>query len=378
MRSTNTTVSVLVAFSMLGIGCQKERATWTGKIEIVDGITNVSNPAKPKFENRVLILDEELSIGEDEGRPEHLFSEIGGLAVDEQGNLYAIDSREAVVKVFNEQGTYVRTIGRKGQGPGETQYPIFAQVTAQGELAVYDYSVARMLFYSLDGTYLRQKTTPRPVMPIGLDSLGSLVAQYILAPPPLGGKMILKLDRDYGSEQGLVREETGKERGFDIGRPTCYAVLSSGDMIIWGDSSQYILHKLSQAAELAMKITKEYNPLSITSEEESEYRHKYAEPLRAGMTISFRSKWPAFSGLFVDDEGRIFVRTYERAGTGANSFYYDVFNKEGVYESKVIITLNLDRYSVWKNGKVYTVEKDEAGLPLIKRHRATWRTGSQK
>jgi hypothetical protein len=378
MRSANLTVSVLVAFSMLGIGCQKEKATWTGKIEIVNGITNVSNPFKPKFENRALFLDEELSIGEDKGRPEYIFSGIGGLAVDEQGNIYAIDSREAVVRVFDHQGMYVRTIGRKGQGPGETQYPVFVQATPQGELAVYDYSVARMLFYSLDGTYLRQKTTPRPLLPIGLDSRGGLVAQYILAPPPLGGKLVLKLDRDYGSEQELAREEMGKERRFDIGRPTCYATLSSSDMIIWGDSNQYDLHLLNLDGELAMKITKEYNPLNITSEEENEYRQKYAEPLKAGMTISFRGKWPAFSGLFVDEEGHIFVKTYERAGAGANSFYYDVFNKDGVYESKVVIPVNLDRNSVWKNGRVYSVEKDENGLPLIKRHRVTWRTTSQK
>lgn len=378
MRSANLTVSVLVAFSMLGIGCQKKKATWTGKIEIVNGITNVSNPFKPKFEYRALFLDEELSIGEDKGRPEYIFSGIGGLAVDEQGNIYAIDSREAVVRVFDHQGMYVRTIGRKGQGPGETQYPVFVQATPQEELAVYDYSVARMLFYSLDGTYLRQKTTPRPIMPIGLDSRGGLVAQYILAPPPLGGKLILKLDRDYGSEQELAREEMGKERGFDIGRPTCYATLSFSDMIIWGDSNQYDLHLLNLEGELAMKITKEYNPLNVTSEEEDEYRQKYAEPLKAGMTISFRGKWPAFSGLFVDDEGHIFVKTYERAGAGANSFYYDVFNKDGVYESKVVIPVNLDRNSVWKNGRVYTVERDENGLPLIKRHRVTWRTASQK
>lgn len=378
MRSANLTVSVLVALSMLSIGCQNEKATWTGKIEIVNGVTNVSNPFKPKFENRVLILDEELSIGEDKGPPEYIFSGIGGLAVDEQGNIYAIDSREAVVRVFNQQGMYVRTIGRKGQGPGETQYPVFVQATTQGELAVYDYSVAHMLFYSLDGTYLRQKTTPRPVMPIGLDSLGGLVAQYILAPPPLGGKLILKLERDYGSEQELAREEMGKERGFDIGRPTCYAALSSSDMIIWGDSNQYALHILNLAGELAMIITKEYNPLNVTREEENEYRQKYAEPLKAGMTISFRSKWPAFSGLFVDDEGHIFVKTYERAGAGANTFHYDVFNKDGVYESKVVIPVNLDRNSVWKNGRIYTIVKDESGLPLIKRHRVTWRTASPK
>ena len=96
------------------------------------------------------------------------------------------------------------------------------------------------------------------------------------------------------------------------------------------------------------------------------------------MTISFRGKWPAFSGLFVDDEGHVIVRTYEHAGGGANSFYYDVFNKDGVYESRVIIHASLDENTVWRKGRVYTVEKDENGLPLIKRYRVTWGTASQK
>ena len=378
MRPISLTISVLIGLSMLGPGCREKEAAWSGKIEIVNGVTNVYNPVRPKLEDRSLVIDEDLSIGEDKGRPEYVFSGIGGLAVDEQGNIYAIDSREAVVRVFDQQGTYARTIGRKGQGPGETQYPVFVQVTAQGELAVYDYSVARMLFYTLDGTYLRQKTTPRPVMPIGLDSRGGLIAQYILAPPPLGGKLILKLDRDYGSEQELAREEMGKERGFDIGRPTYYAALSSSDMIVWGDSNQYDIYILNPDGELVMRITKEFNPPNITSDEENEYRQKYAEPLKAGMTISFRGKWPAFSGLFVDDEGRIFVRTYERAIVGTGSFYYDVFNKDGIFISKVVIPFSLDKNSVWKNGRVYTVEKDENGLPLIRIHRVTWAKGGRR
>jgi hypothetical protein len=251
-------------------------------------------------------------------------------------------------------------------------------VTALGELAVYDYSEARMLYYSLDGIYLRQKTTPRPVMPIALDSRGRLLAEYILAPPPLGGKLILRVSQEGASEQELAREEMGREQTFDIGRPSCYAALSSGDMIIWGDSGEYMLNLLGPDGRLVMRITKESRSLSITSEEQNDCRQKYSEPLKAGMKISFRGKWPAFSRLFVDDEGRILVRTYERAGAGGNSFYYDVFGKDGVYESKVAIPITLDRNSVWKNGRVYTVEKDVNGLPLIKRHRVTWRTAGQR
>jgi len=170
----------------------------------------------------------------------------------------------------------------------------------------------------------------------------------------------------------------GKERAFDIGRPSCYAALSSSNTIIWGDSGQYILHVLNPDGTLVMRIIKEFYPKALTSEDENEYRQKYAEPLKAGMKISFRDNWPAFSGLFFDDEGRILVKTYDRVGGNADSFYYDVFNRQGVYESKVVMPVTLDRYSIWKNGRVYTVETDEEGSPLIKRHRITWRTRAQR
>lgn len=375
MKTASLSIPALIVLSVIAADCRQREAGWAGRIENVDGVTIVHNPGKPRIENRILALDEDLSIGQDGEKPEYVFSRIGGLAVDGQGNIYAVDTREATVRVFDRDGRYIRTIGRKGQGPGETQYPIFIQTTAQGELAVYDYSAARMLFYSLDGTYLRQKATSRPMLPLGLDSQGRLVAQMILAPPPLGGKVILRLDRDYGSAQEIAREEMGKDRLFDIGRPSCYAALSSDDMILWGDSGQYSLFLLSPDGKLVKRIVKEFHARAMTNEEKVEYREELAEPLKAGMKISFRDRFPAFSGAFFDDQDRILVRTYDRVSARRDSFYYDVFNKEGVYEAKVDVPVTLDRNTVWKDGKVYTVESDESGLPVIKRFRITWKRG---
>jgi hypothetical protein len=373
MKTSAMSISALVLISLIAADCRQEKPGWKGRIETVDGITVVHNPLQPRFEDRRLSLEEDLSIGADNGKPEYLFSQIGDLAVDEEGNIYAIESREAAVRVFDKKGGYLRTIGHKGQGPGETQYPVFVQINRQDELAVYDYSAGRMLFYSLDGVYLRQKPTSRIVLPLGLDSEGRLIAQYILAPAPKGGKLILRFDRDYGSEQELAREETGPDRVFDIGRPSCYAALSPDDMLLWGDSAEYLLNKLSAEGKLVKKIIREYDSRAIADAEKIEYQKKYADALKYGMQISFRDRWPAFNGLFFDEEGRLFVRTYERPIGSNRSFYYDVFDREGVYEARVAVPLNLDRNSVWKGGKLYTVENDESGLPLIKRHRVTWR-----
>jgi hypothetical protein len=101
-------------------------------------------------------------------------------------------------------------------------------------------------------------------------------------------------------------------------------------------------------------------------------KERYAEPLRAGMKMEFRNHFPAFSGIFADDAGRIFVKTYERFHGEGDVFYFDVFDPEGRFYAKVPINVTLDNYSVWKNGKLYTREMDPGGYPIIKRFHAVW------
>ncbi len=48
---------------------------------------------------------------------------INCLHVDDEENIYVVDSKEACVMIFNKLGTHIRTIGKKGQGPGGSGVP---------------------------------------------------------------------------------------------------------------------------------------------------------------------------------------------------------------------------------------------------------------
>jgi hypothetical protein len=147
-------------------------------------------------------------------------------------------------------------------------------------------------------------------------------------------------------------------------------------VVLWGDSREYRLYMLSPEGKLLKRIVKETRPRAITEAERDGYRDKHADALKFGMQLSFRDRFPEFSGVFFDDKGRLFVRTYERADGRPDSFIYDVFAPDGVYESKVAVPATLDRNSVWKDGRIYTVESDEGGLPLIMRHKVVWKRGA--
>ncbi|OGD23663.1 MAG: hypothetical protein A2Y70_06320 [Candidatus Aminicenantes bacterium RBG_13_64_14] len=354
------------------ISCRQQTPHWGGRIEEQDGITIVKNPASPMYSGEIFALQEELSIGDDNEKTEYLFSRINDIEVDEEGLIYVIDDADSNIRVFDKDGGFLRTIGRKGQGPGEFQKPIGLQVTADDKLYVVDYS-GRAVYFSLEGDFLHQELLPRPILPIKRDSQGNLVGIEIAAPPPLGGKVIKKYDSHLKPLMVIATEEMGTRGIFDIGKPSCYCAVTESDQVIWGDSKEYVLYVLDPQGQLIKIITKEHKPQKISAADREGYEKRYAEPLKAGMKINFRSHYPAFSDIYADDTGRILVKTYERVDHDERFFYFDVFNPDGIYIAKAPLKASLDRTSVWKHNKLYALMDSPEGYPMVKRYRVTWK-----
>lgn len=257
-----STVLFLSVFVML-ISCQKQKAEWKGTIEKENGVTVVKNPKEPMYGEDVFSLEEELSIGVKEGRVEYMFSEIVTIAVDDEERIYIADRKETHIKIFDKDGVYLITIGRKGQGPGEMQMPIHVQITSKNEVIVHDYMAQRLSFFSLDGKYLRQKSTAKAInfIPIRMDSQGNLIVFVVLAPPPIGGKELMIYDSNLELLKIVTKEERGTRGIVDIGKSSFYCAVSTSDNIVWGDSKEYVLQILNQEGDLIKRIIKEYNPI---------------------------------------------------------------------------------------------------------------------
>jgi len=363
---------MLVLFNSYG----QKFSEWKGSFETEEGVSIVMNPREPIYGEDILWIKEELVIGVAEGREEYMFYQIRDIAVDNDGLIYVVEGRSAHIRVFDKNGKYIRTIGRKGQGPGEFQMPCYAQVISQNELMIHDYAAFRLTFFSLRGEYLRQKSTAEtriPFIPLKMPEKGYLVVITAGAPPPTGGKQLRIYDSDLELVKTIAIEERDMRKLFDIGKPTWYGDVSPSGKIVWGDSSEYVLQVLDQEGKLIKKIVKEYDPVKIPEEDKEEYKKQFAVAIQRGVGIHFRSHYPAFSEIVVDDEERIFVQTYERIRGSDEHFYFDVFDPEGKYLAKVPIRVNLNRISVWKKKKLYTVEEDEGGYLYVKRHKATWK-----
>ncbi len=84
--------------------------------------------------------------------PEHeIFGMYLAVALAHDGQLYVGDQSAKEIRVFDSEGNYLKTLGRKGQGPGEYQSIISLALTPDDDsLYVYDFINARVSVYDSD------------------------------------------------------------------------------------------------------------------------------------------------------------------------------------------------------------------------------------
>ncbi len=119
----------------------------------------------------VATLVPEASIGELEGPEEYLFGSISSIAVDDERSVYVLDGQAQHVRVFDSDGTYVRTLGGPGEGPTEFTRAEAIALLPDGRLVVRDAGIKQIKVfgagpdevdqwpYSTSGT-MRYSSTP--------------------------------------------------------------------------------------------------------------------------------------------------------------------------------------------------------------------------
>jgi len=80
----------------------------------------------------------EMTIGRVEGEAAYLLGEILGATRLETGETVVLDAQAKELRVFDAAGTYLRTFGREGDGPGEFRYPSLVRALDGPRFAAYD------------------------------------------------------------------------------------------------------------------------------------------------------------------------------------------------------------------------------------------------
>ena len=167
----------------------------------------------PALEEWTLAAREVRVLGADDAGPESAFYRPSDIALDGTGHLYVLDSGNNRIQVFGADGSFLRTVGRPGAGPGELKDPEALWVFGDGEIVVADTGNRRLQRFGPAGEPIA--TIPVDYVPIDLAGNDRFIFVLRLPPPPLLGvgdqePLVRILDRDGVVLDGMVPPQQDK------------------------------------------------------------------------------------------------------------------------------------------------------------------------
>ncbi len=340
------------------------------------GVQIISNPKKPvppKGVPSTPVLTEDLVIGAAAGDENYMFSLLRIVQADAEGKIYALDFKEKLIKIFDKNGKHLRTFGKKGQGPGEFQTPTRMVITPDNRILINDYGNKRIAFYATTGECLKE-------IPIGLvtpafvcaDSSGRIYGDTVLFDPAANILRLIRFDDRMNPETTIAEIKTKRDpRGFSSLQTVFYFGLLKNDSIVWCQTDKYEFTVVDKSGRTVRRISRDWDPVPLRKKEEEEkLKQDFGGNIPEGFKFVFPDHYPPIASFITDDEGRIYVRTYEDAGTGRVSI--DVFDAEGRYVAKFSLPSE-ESLAAIRKGKVYCrIMENADGIPQIKRYSLAW------
>jgi sugar lactone lactonase YvrE len=329
---------------------------------------------------------EDLRLGQADGTGADVFASPFALEVDAYGRLYVLDSQTSEVRVFGPDGTHVRTMGRKGAGPGEVAQAVGMALAPDGTLWVVDPGNARFTVWDTAGT-LRTTVQRRDGLhmfpwPGRIDRQGRLWDVGAGPDGSQGSPVLLRVDRSTG------RTERAPLPPF---RNDVFEVRKNGHISAWVPFTPSLRWTLDGEGRVWSGVTGQYRlALHEPGGDTLRVVERAAAPVpvsRAEMdSIPAHFKWftdqggeidlsrvprtkPAFEALRADDRGWLWVRPSLPAGHAEGAL--DVFDPQGRYHGRLALPAQVASSMALRirGDRIYAIVMSDEGIPQVVRMR---------
>jgi hypothetical protein len=288
---------------------------YSQKIETIDGVRVVHNEKGGKPGNKPGVSIQLIQkIGDVDTTDENLaFNYPSDIAMDASGNIYVLDSANNRIQKFDQEGKYLATFGRKGQGPGEFYNPDSIDIDANGFFYVMDTYQNRIQTMKAEGAGDRTiKLMDRFLHKLRCLKSGLLAVKGSLlynsfddkARPP---KLIKVLD-----QEGKILRSFADAINYGDGITSVMAngfdyIVDKNDNFCLAYTYQDQVEKYAPDGKLLWKADRPLNYASGVLK-----KGKMERVSSGGMSISSPEMNICSAGIAVDDKSRMWVVTLSR------------------------------------------------------------------
>lgn len=336
-------------------------------------------------------------IGSADGDESTLFSRISGAVRLSTGEIVVANQGSNELRWFSATGSWIRTLGREGSGPGEFRGLRRLLLLAGDSLLAEDGLSQRMSLYDARGTLVRSwQISPAGTgitpPPLGRLADGSFVAvtERELTPPPghTQYRALVLRYRDGAVLDTLVTAAGGEAYSVPCGTATSpgicgmgvpYGVRTQaavvGDRVFIGNGERYELLRVDTRSGRVDTLRRSVPAVPLDAARRTFFVDSIVAGLPSARAALVRERFagapqrrtmPYFDALITDDRGRLWLARTQARGAATRS--WDVLGADGQHIGSAHLPSGL-RVTHIAHGHVVGVVRDADGVEYVETYR---------
>ena len=395
MLSHVSVIPVLALFLLLG-ACSRPASYESGTIAIhVDSSSVQVVTTDPANSDATCTFSAEpvLVVGENEEDDSHLFSSVRGMGRLSDGSVVAVDRMSAEVRVYDANGRHLRSMGERGEGPGEFTDPFVLWIAPGDTLWVGNTRPWSYTIFTAQGQFVRRVLLDPPYLNPSraggvLDNGYTVNAWEEWLPAPrfdTPDTMIVEIHDPEGKFVGSLAKIPHSARGTVSEGPENFYVSplfestaevdALGSTIVLAHGSKPELRVLDSEFNLRTIIRWTELVREVRGSDIRAWRSDYLERIEErdefdDATLSperpVADLFPAMSSVRIGRDGRIWVRQYDRPREDRG---WLAFGSDGNF----ICHMAQLPGSVWEFGADYVLllHRSDLGAQSVRMHSLT-------
>jgi hypothetical protein len=287
-----------------------------------------------------------------------------------QNKLYILDSKKHAVTVFDQNGKFINTFGKNGEGPGEFQYPGDLILTEKFIYITDGYQIHQ---FNYAGQFLKKFKTTEYCYDMAVFDTDMIYTCQTYEETQRYSEMF-HISMQDGAKRSMARfpvattvqrSNNGKQMTFQVFHDYLpQMIITAQKDIVWaGFNQNYEISKYSISGDCLLTIKNKEAAKPITAREKewiyNQFAPKHEKIWSKGVlkeAVQFPAYRPFFKVMLLDDRGLLYVQRQGSVLDKQPENLFDVYDSNGKYIGRLTMPINPQ---IIDQGCIYAKEEDQ-------------------